>query len=217
MIWAAFGAAAAQAGLKQLDATIADSRQRRMTRYNNEQTLHMYEEGPRHQMEGLRRAGLNPMLAYQNLEFSGSTPVQVQRAGIGDDVGQAYQSYSSAEQTQEQTEQTRQTTSKLKEETRKAIAEADLSEHSERLMRGYLDAIVEAFGPRNVVRISQSGDAEALAAFARKARMDPELAKAGKEVSENVNAKELADIINMPAANGLMKVLQLLLGHLSRK
>jgi len=95
------------------------------TLFQNAQTLRMYREGPSAQMEGFRRAGLNPMLAYSRMEFGSSANT----AAFPSDMGQAFQAGyqadsantsagASAKQADTQSRLVDETVHKIREETK---------------------------------------------------------------------------------------------------
>lgn len=71
MVWGAIAGAVASYALNRHSA-------RSNADYQNDQTRDMMVDAPGLQMEGFRRAGLNPMLAYGNINFPGSSANTIQ-------------------------------------------------------------------------------------------------------------------------------------------
>lgn len=73
-----WGAIAGAVGTAALDYFTNQSSAKQSADWQNAATIQQMKEAPSAQMEGFRRAGLNPMLAYQRMDFpTASAPVGV--------------------------------------------------------------------------------------------------------------------------------------------
>lgn len=105
---------------------VTDAYDRYQTKWNNSQTLDMYRATPSAQMEGYQRAGLNPMLAYQNTSFEGSKMVQgAQISSSG--ATSAYQAGTQSKQTESNVKKIAQEIENLKTDQQRAAALIDVA------------------------------------------------------------------------------------------
>jgi len=187
----------------------------------DERTLRMYRLAPQHQMQGFADAGLNPMLAYSRMDFpnssAGYTPTsfttgitQSMQASASMESAQAATSQASSSARQASVAETRvkAEVDKMGAETRKTLAEAGISEASERQISAFIRAIARQYGVQ-IIEMSESD--EAISKFMGDTRVRGELASVGAAVAENLNREELHKFLNMPAANALMQAAQVAL------
>lgn len=118
------------------------------TLFQNEQTLRMYREGPKAQMEGFANAGLNPMLAYSRMEFGSSANTAAFPSDMGQALVAGYQAdaantsaTASASQAatasrlaDETVDKIKAETANLKTENGKIIATIDMLRHQAQLL-----------------------------------------------------------------------------------
>lgn len=190
-------------------ALVGDSLAKGRTEWNKDQQLDLYRKAPTAQMEGLRAAGLNPMLAYQNVEFGGVAPGAYGAPDYVKDYSSVQSSAASASQAESQARQVESNVGLQKEQANKAFQEAGLTENSLRIADNLLRAMANHDG---VLRaMSMSNVDQGIEKFLRAARVSPELQNAAASIQERLNSEELHKLLNVPAANELMKFMQLLL------
>lgn len=118
----------------------------------NEATRELWRNAPSDQMEGFRRAGLNPMLAYGRIDFPGSS-ANYAPSNFGTGVTQAMQAHaanvsaaSSAQQAASQSRQVDANVSKIEQEVSNLKTEQDKARATIDLLREqYQNAVKEGY------------------------------------------------------------------------
>lgn len=127
----------------------------------NEATRELWRQAPSDQMEGFRRAGLNPMLAYGRIDFPGSS-ANYAPSNFGGAITQAMQAHAANVQATASDRVSSAQAAKLEQETkterfRTAIAQNDAikGNYALRELAGKLDAAERITGKLGADAISE--------------------------------------------------------------
>lgn len=177
-------------------------------------------------MADMTAAGLNPMLAYSNGGASVPAGAMYTAQNAGAAAGQAYAAATSARAAESQAEQQAPVAeatvgnlrtqsavnvaqkAKIEAETRNALINGDISQTTANTVQAIQRGVMSLGG----VQIAEMsvGD-EALRKYAEQYILKPEMAAALAKLEERSNQAELQKLLNMPAANAVMQVVQLML------
>lgn len=171
-------------------------------------------------MADMQKAGLNPMLAYSNGGASvptgsmASYPTGVDQASASS-VATSFRMPSEIDVNKAnvvnlgtQSGLNVATKERVQQETRKVMADADISQTTANTVQAIQRGVM-SLGGVSITEMSV-GD-EALRKYAEEYILKPEMAAALAKLEERSNQAELQKLLNMPAANAVMQVVQLML------
>lgn len=188
-----------------ISGAVSSAMQRSNQELSMERAREQARKLPSAEVEGLRRAGINPMLAYSNIDFSAQAPhAYGPHVDLGSNIASAGQIQTLPGQIELQSQSIRQ-----------ASAQADITEATASLTTATVRAIAEDTG---FMRFVSDPKTDALSSWIRLNRVMPERAAALARRLENENVSSLQDFINMPAANAAMAAAQAIYkGYLAQR
>lgn len=198
-----------------LDNQLNKHNARSAARQQNQATLDMYSSAPSYQMEGFRRAGLNPMLAYSRMDFpSGSASVQTFPSGFSQSFAAGVQAQAASQQADTAAEVGSASSAKMRQETetekfRTAVQrnESIKGNYALQQLAGTLDAAMKvtnaANAPEAIAKLEEprirAGLAELRAAFAS-ATNDAQVYEALNSKAVNIALDVLGRVTGMGTA-----------------